>query len=96
MGTGGVAYQQCPGATSETVDGEAVIVDPAGTELITLNPVGSLVWNELREPHETPELVAIVSEHFADVARDVLERDIAAFVQELRDAGLVIDAPAPG
>lgn len=91
-----MAYLQCPGATSEIVDGEAVVVDPAGTELITLNRVGSIVWTELREPREVRQLVAAVVQQYHDVALDDVERDVIAFVEELRDAGLVIDAAATG
>ncbi len=43
--------RRSPNVTYETIDGRAVLVDVAGTELITLNPVGTLVWNVPSGPH---------------------------------------------
>jgi hypothetical protein len=43
--------RRSPNVTYETIDGRAVLVEVAGTELITLNPVGILVWNAPSGPH---------------------------------------------
>ncbi|MBA3956158.1 MAG: PqqD family protein [Acidimicrobiia bacterium] len=39
--------RRSPDVTYEIVDGRAMLIDAAGTEIITLNPVGSLVWSAL-------------------------------------------------
>ena len=43
-GVRGMIVQRRPGVTSEVVDGQAVLIAPAGKEVITLNAVGTLVW----------------------------------------------------
>ena len=45
----------------------AVLLDASGTELITLNPVGSLVWNELDGRRDADELGPVLHERFAGV-----------------------------
>jgi hypothetical protein len=75
----------------EIIDATAVLVDPAGRELFTLNPVGSLVWEALPEHGEPAALADHLLPKLTGVARDQLETDIRAFLDELREAGLVVD-----
>lgn len=75
----------------EIVDGTAVLVDPHGRELFTLNPVGSLVWEALGDHGEPAALADHLHGRFEGVERDRLERDIATFLSELREAGLVVE-----
>lgn len=70
----------------------AVLLDASGTELITLNPVGSLVWNELDGRRDADELAASLHEKFAGVELTELRADVAAFLDELVELGLVVDA----
>ena len=39
--------RRSPDVTYEVVDDRAMLLDPSGRELITLNPVGSVVWETL-------------------------------------------------
>ena len=75
----------------EVIDATAVLVDPDGRELFTLNPVGSLVWAALAEHGEPSALADHLLPQLTGVERDQLETDIAAFLDELRTAGLVVD-----
>ncbi len=68
----------------------AVLLDVAGTELITLNPVGTIVWQALDEPRDAPAVAAHLQERFPDVHVEQLEADAAAFLDELAAAGLVV------
>ncbi len=72
----------------------AVLLDAAGTELITLNPVGSLVWNELDGDRGPGELAADLHPRFDGVSEQELRDDIASFLDELAELGLVVDAPS--
>jgi hypothetical protein len=73
----------------EVVDGQAVLVDPAGAELITLNRVGTLVWQELDGRRDTEELVAVLVETFDDAPADEIARDVVAFLAELEAGALI-------
>jgi hypothetical protein len=75
---------------SEIVDGRAMLVAPDGAELITLNPTGTAVWDALADAREPDEIAARLHETRGDVALDVLEADVRAFLAELEEASLVV------
>ncbi len=68
----------------------ALLLDSSGRELITLNPVGSLIWNSLDDASDAETTAARLSEHFPDVAADVVLDDVNQFFDQLREAGLVV------
>jgi hypothetical protein len=71
----------------------AVLLDAAGRELITLNPVGTIVWNELDGRRDIATIAADLLPRFTGVELDVLQADIVAFTDELVSLGLAVDAP---
>jgi hypothetical protein len=75
---------------SEVLDGRAMLVAPDGTELITLNPTGTAVWDALADASEPSVIAARLHETRADVSLDVLEADVRAFLTELEEAALVV------
>jgi hypothetical protein len=84
-----MGWQRSPGVVYEVVDGQAVLVDPDGVELITLNAVGTLVWEELDRAAGPAQLVAALHDRLEGVTADDLERDVAEFLVEMEAAGLV-------
>ncbi|MGI9029401.1 MAG: PqqD family protein [Ilumatobacteraceae bacterium] len=58
----------------------------------TLNPVGTMVWNELDGERTVGQLAVDLRDQFTDVGMAELESDIAAFLRELLGLGLVVDA----
>ena len=84
-----MAWKRSPDVVYEVVDGRAVLVDPAGTELITLNHVGTLVWEGLDGRRDATDLATDLIHRFDGVSRAQLERDIVAFLAEVQTAGLV-------
>ncbi len=87
---------QNPLAAWRVYDGEAVIVSPADSTLHTLNEVGTVVWEAADGRTPLAAIVARVCAQY-DVAAPEAERDVEAFVERLRDKGLItlLDAP-PG
>ncbi|MET0908894.1 MAG: PqqD family protein [Ilumatobacteraceae bacterium] len=77
----------------DVVVDRAILLDGAGEELITLNAVGTVVWNELDGRRDAAELAADLLDRFVDVGFDELRADIAAFLDELAVLGLAVDAP---
>jgi hypothetical protein len=86
--------RRSPEVTFEIVDGRAILIDGKGTELITLNPIGTLVWNALDGERD----VAAVADHLLPtlegVTKEQLETDVATFLGEMSKEGLVVDADA--
>ena len=76
----------------EVTGGRAVLLDGAGAELITLNPVGTVVWQALDGRRSPAALADDLHASFSGVRLDQLTTDITAFVAELRALGLVVDA----
>ena len=87
-----MAWQRSPRAVYEVVDGQAVLVDPAGLELLTLNAVGTIVWEALDGRRGPAELAADLVGRFTGVSIDELTRDIADFLAEADAAGLLVRA----
>jgi len=85
-----VGLQRSPNVISEVVDDRAMLVSPDGSELLSLNAVGTMVW-QLLDEHEgdVGRLADALLAEFEDVSREQLERDVAEFIATLRDEGLV-------
>ena len=73
----------------EVVDGRAVLVDPSGSELITLNPVASMIWEALAEPSDADSIADRLLPEFEDVSREQLHADIVEFLKELDELGVL-------
>ena len=67
-----------------------MLVAPDGTELITLNPTGTAVWDALADETEPHAIAARLHETLPAVALDVLEADVSSFLVELAAAALVV------
>jgi hypothetical protein len=81
--------------TWDTADERAVILDPQGATMITLNPVGTLLWLELDAPRDVEALTDALHARFPEVTPAQLREDVEAFVDSLSDEGLlVVDAGA--
>lgn len=82
-------FRRSPDVTYDVLDGHAVLIDPGAVEMLTLNPVGTLVWQHLDDTKSCDELAAALLPLLTGVTAEQLEFDIAAFLRELADAGLV-------
>jgi hypothetical protein len=84
-----MSWRRADGVLFEVVDGRAMLINSAGQELITLNPVGSMVWAALDGRHDAAELAAGLIDKMDGVNAATLEHDIASFVAELAALDLV-------
>jgi hypothetical protein len=76
------------GLSSRKVGGEVVILDFDSSRYLTVGGSGVLLFELLREEHDHDELVAALLARF-DVDADTARRDVAAFIADLSDAGLL-------
>ena len=86
--------QRASEVSYEVLDGRAVILDEKGEELITLNPVGTLVWEAIDGRRDTAAIVDHLLPQVDGVGPDELRSDVEEFLGELREQGLVADADA--
>lgn len=89
-----MAVRRSPDVIHEAVDKRAMLVSPDGSELISLNAVGTMVWDLLAIPSEPKALAAQLYPNFEGITREDLERDIEAFLDSLRARGLVQETDA--
>ncbi len=88
-----VRYRRAEGMTWDDAGDRAVILDAEGSTLITLNPVGTLVWHELDEPSEATVLVERIAGRFPDVEPQQVRKDVEDFVDILVTEGLLVAEP---
>jgi len=70
------------------VEGEVVALDMADSEYLSINASGTPLWAALREGATRDELVSRLRErHDLDAA--TAERDVDAFLAQLRERGLL-------
>lgn len=84
-----MVVQKKAGVTSEVVDGQAVLIPPSGQEIITLNVVGTLIWNALDSPRDVEGLTQYLLDQLTNVERDELTRDLEAFLRDLQENDLI-------
>ncbi len=85
-------FQRSPDVTYDVVDGHAVLIDPGAVQMLTLNPVGTLVWQHLDDDKTCEELTKALLPLLTGVSAEQLELDISSFLRTLADAGLVTTA----
>ena len=87
-------FRRVDGVFFEITGDRAVLLDSSGTELITLNPVGTVVWQTLDTPRSAAEVAEQLHATFPDVPRAQLLDDAEQFLVELAEAQLVTDDAA--
>ena len=60
-----------------------------GGEIVILNPVSRVLWEEFQEPKTLDELTAKITEMF-DVEKDEARSDISKFLENLKNSGLAV------
>jgi hypothetical protein len=88
-------YRRADGVLSEVIGDKAALVNPEGTELLTLNPVGSIVWEALPEAGKVEELVACVTAACENVPAAQVAADVSGFLDELQRLGLIVADDEP-
>ena len=88
-------FRRASGVIYEELDGHAVLLDRNAVRMVTLNPVGTLVWQLLDDDRTSAELVALLRPRVRGATVDELERDVASFLDELVEVGVVIASGEP-
>ena len=87
-----MALTRADGVLDEIVDGKAVLIGAAGTHVVDLNPLGTLVWSGLDGEREVADLVELVRQSLTDpdaIPAPRVEADVTAFLAELERLELV-------
>lgn len=88
-------FRRASEVTSEELNGHAVLLDRSAARMLTLNPVGTLVWRLLDDDRSCAELTTLLLPKVRGVTAEQLEVDLASFLDELVEAGVVITSERP-
>ncbi len=88
-----VGFRRSPRVTYDVLDGHAVLVHPDAVEMLTLNAVGTLVWQRLDGHLDASELAEALLPSLEGVTGKELTADIAGFLAGLAEEGLVVEDP---
>jgi hypothetical protein len=74
------------------IEGEVVALDLKTSSYIGINQTGGTLWPLLQEGTDEGTLVRRLIEEF-DVPEPVAQRDVKAFIEGLRERGLLTETP---
>jgi hypothetical protein len=81
-----VVVERSPSMAWQTIDGETVLLNIDGRELLGLNAVGARVWDLADGEHTVAQMADVVTAEFT-VGRDEALADVRQFVAELLALG---------
>lgn len=78
----------------QEIAGECVVLNMGSEQYFGLDDVGTHMWQLLLEHGKTDTVLAQMEAYY-EADAETLRRDLAAFIQQLREEGLVqVEAPA--
>jgi len=80
----------CDDVVAREVGGEAVLLNLSSGTYFGLNDTGSMIWQLVDEDSASLEDICDAIEEEYDVAREDVERDVLALVEELVEHGLLM------
>ena len=83
-------YRRAADVVYDELHGHAVLLDRNAVRMLTLNPVGTLVWQLLDGDRTCDELTELLLPKVRGVTIEQLEVDVASFLDELVGAGVVV------
>lgn len=87
----GRRYRHNPRLARQTLGGKAVVLHYEGKRLYGLNETGSRVWGLLDGRLSVDEISALLADD-SGVERTTVALDVASFVRELLERGLIVEA----
>jgi len=81
-----------PQADATLAGDRAAIYHRETRKALTLNPVGTLVWQALTTPQTRNDLLEMLQTRFPQVDQATLSADLEKFLAELRGHALIIES----
>lgn len=82
-------YKRHPDIAWREVAEESLVVDPRTGRIFPLNPVSSFIWKKLDGFLELGKIREEIEKEF-DVGAEEAEQDLNQFVEELKEADLIL------
>ena len=81
--------QPAPAMAWQTIDGEVVLLDSDGKQLIGISETGARIWALMDGTRSIEDIAHALTEEF-DVSRETALADVRAFLNELGELGAVV------
>ena len=85
-------FRHAPGVLFEWLDDQGALIDANGTELVTVNTLGALVWEALDGVRTAGEIADDLARRFPHVSAAQINRDVEQFLRQMHAAQLVAAA----
>jgi len=86
-------FRRAEGISERRVGETTYLIDSRTNVIHQLNPIGAVIWGQLVDAKSVADLVALLDSAFADIEREVIQRDVEALIDELLDAELIVRCP---
>ncbi|MEI8355126.1 MAG: lasso peptide biosynthesis PqqD family chaperone [Deltaproteobacteria bacterium] len=87
ISTGSIVHQ-IEDIVASDIDDEKVMMSVEKGQYYSLDPIGSRVWELIEGPVKVSDLIdALLTKY--DVDRETCEQDVLAFLEELREDGIL-------
>lgn len=86
---GDAVLSLAPTVVSTTIPGETVVLDPRADRYFSLAGVANRVWELLQSPTTASAIVGTIVDEY-EVEAATCERDVRAFLDDLRDRELLV------
>src|SRR5258707_14906414 len=80
--------------TTMTQDG-AVLMNIKGGHMVTLNPIGSIIWQQLRDGQSREQIAAHLASEFG-ISQEQASADVNEFLEQLETQHLIESAESSG
>jgi hypothetical protein len=81
-------YRRAAAFDAETLADDLILMNPATRAVVVLNATGRLVWEALAEGAAATDVATLFRRAFPGTAPEAIERDVAATIARLVEAGL--------
>lgn len=93
-------YVKSPDVVSRTIAGECLLVPIRASaadlsSIYSLNALGAFIWEHVDGRRTVEDIIACVLQEY-DASREEAERDVIAYLTDLRQVGLITPVCVPG
>lgn len=82
--------QQNRDVLSVDINGDTVMLNPALSEYIRIDPIGAAIWQRLAQPMVVADLVSDLAKTYRG-DREAIQADVLAFLEQFLEKELLIE-----
>ena len=84
-------YVRNPKIVERSIDDIVFLVNPDVDIVFYLNPIGTGIWQLLREPISVPDATNIVQQAFPGLPNNKIARDVSKLISDMSKRNLVLN-----